>query len=108
MDGKRISTVLLAKFKACGKLAQGKIRNLSVGGLFVGTASIPPTGETVRLRFRAPDGNIVDVSGLVWWTTAQSKDRKHRVPGFGLRLIDANPAYEQAVRGMVKAQSARF
>ena len=52
MEGKRVSTVLVAKFKACGKLADGKIRNLSLGGLFVGTKSIPPTGETVRVRFR--------------------------------------------------------
>jgi uncharacterized protein (TIGR02266 family) len=107
MEGKRVSTVLVAKFKACGKLADGKIRNLSLGGLFVGTRSIPPTGETVRVRFRMPDGHLVDVSGMVWWTTRQS-DGPHRVPGFGLRLMDRHPRYEQGVRSMLQAQAARF
>ena len=107
MEGKRVSTVLVAKFKACGKLADGKIRNLSLGGLFVGTKSIPPTGETVRVRFRLPDGPLIDVSGMVWWNTRQS-DGPHRVPGFGLRLMDAHPEYEKGVRRMLQAQSARF
>ncbi len=107
MESKRVSTMLVAKFKACGKLGEGKIRNLGLGGLFVGTPSIPPSGETVRVRFRLPDGQMADVSGMVWWTTKQDAGR-HRVPGFGLRLIDADPAYEKAVRQMVEADASRF
>lgn len=107
MESKRVSTVLMAKFKACGKLGVGKIRNVSLGGLFLGTPSIPPTGETVRVRFRGPDGGDVDVSGMVWWTTAQSGGR-HRVPGFGLRVIDASPAWEKAVRRLFEQQASRF
>lgn len=107
MDSKRITTVLAARFKACGQAGVGKIRNLSLGGLFVGTASIPPQGETVRVRFRMPDGAAVDVAGMVWWTTAEAGGR-HRVPGFGLRLMDADPTYEQAVRRLLQAEAARI
>jgi uncharacterized protein (TIGR02266 family) len=108
MEGKRVSTVLMARFAACGKLAEGKIRNLSLGGLFVGTSSIPPEGESVRVRFRLPNGGAeVDVAGMVWWTTRSSGGR-HRVPGFGLRLIDADPTYEEGVRDLIRSQATRF
>lgn len=108
MESKRISTLLMARFRACGKLKEGKIRNLSLGGLFVGTTAIPPTGESVKVGFRLPDGRAVSVSGLVWWTTKQKSERGHRTPGFGLRLIETDPIYEQAVRGLVAAEAARF
>jgi len=107
VESKRISTVLMTKFKACGKLAEGKIRNLSLGGLFVGTSSIPPMGETVKLRFRMPDGETVDVAGMVWWNTKECAGR-HRMPGFGLRLIDSGSDYEKGVRRMIEAEAARF
>jgi uncharacterized protein (TIGR02266 family) len=107
MEGKRVSTVLMAKFAACGKLGEGKIRNLSLGGLFVGTKSIPPEGESVRVRFRLPDGPEVDVAGMVWWTTRRSEGR-HRVPGFGLRLIESDPTYEDGVRRLLQSRAQRI
>jgi uncharacterized protein (TIGR02266 family) len=110
MDNKRVATLLKARFKAGKKLGEGKIFNLSLGGLFVGTASIPPQGESVRVQFRLPEGNQVDVAGLVWWTTeSQTRTgRRHRMPGFGLRLIESPPAYEQSVRKMIEARAARI
>jgi uncharacterized protein (TIGR02266 family) len=110
VENKRIATLLKARFKAGRKLGEGKIWNLSLGGLFVGTDSIPPQGEAVRLRFRLPEGQTVDVSGLVWWTTSTQtrSGRRHRLPGFGLRLIDSPPDYEKAVRRMLEAESVRF
>jgi len=107
MEDKRISTLISAKFRARGRTCVGKIRNLSQGGLFVGTKAIPPQGESVQLRFRLPDGGVADVSGLVWWTTARG-DRRHRVPGFGLRLIGANRAYRKALTQMLRAEAAHI
>jgi uncharacterized protein (TIGR02266 family) len=110
MESKRIATLLKARFKAGGKVGEGKIWNLSLGGLFVGTQSIPPQGESVRVQFRLPEGHTVELAGLVWWTTATQarSGRRHRLPGFGLRLIDSPPAYEQAVRKLIEARSARI
>ena len=56
------------------------------------------------MGFRLPNGRIADVSGVVWWTTG----REHRLRGFGLRLIDTNPDYDEAVEQLVAAQAARF
>jgi Tfp pilus assembly protein PilZ len=61
---------------------------MSEGGLFVGTASVPEEGENVDLSFRAPGGDEVSLSGLVWWTTNDGNGKGHRTPGFGLRLLD--------------------
>jgi len=108
MESKRIPTLLKARFKAGGKLGEGKIRNVSLGGLFVGTDAIPSQGEAAKVRFRMPDGNAVEVSGFVWWTTTQDRSRRHRAPGFGLRLIDSNPAYEQAVRRLIQSKAVRI
>jgi uncharacterized protein (TIGR02266 family) len=107
MEDKRISTVLPARFRARGRTCMGKIRNVSQGGLFVGTQAIPPQGESVRVRFRLPDGGTADVSGLVWWSTAQGEGH-HRVSGFGLRLIQSNRAYRKALTRMVRAEASRI
>ena len=45
-----------------------------------------PSLKSIWLR-----GDEVEVSGLVWWTTAEG--RGHPNPGFGLRLLDPTDAY---------------
>ena len=91
----RIRTAIKAEFEAGEISGSGQIRNVGDGGLFVGTARIPAQGDTVRLQFKGPDGAALDVSGLVWWTTAEGGS--HRVPGFGLRLLDDSEDYRAFV-----------
>jgi uncharacterized protein (TIGR02266 family) len=90
MEHRRIRTCIETEFEVRGHRAQGKIKNMSEGGLFVSTASIPEEGESVDLTFRVPGGEETSVSGLVWWTTNGGDDKRHRTPGFGLRLLDEN------------------
>ena len=86
MESDRIRTSIETEFEVDGHRAQGRIRNVSEGGLFVGTTSVPEAGENVDLNFRGPGGREVCLSGLVWWTTKDGG--RHRTPGFGLRLLD--------------------
>lgn len=59
-------------------LLEAVLVNLSEGGAGIvtnpndfGTAAFPATGEEVEMRFALPDnGEILDVSGIVVWTTA--------------------------------------
>jgi hypothetical protein len=88
MEYRRIRTCIETEFAVGGHRAQGKIKNMSEGGLFVGTTSIPEEGETVDLTFRAPGAKEVRLSGLVWWTTNGADGKEHRTPGFGLWLLD--------------------
>jgi Tfp pilus assembly protein PilZ len=86
------------EFRAGKVSGRGKIRNLGEGGLFVNTASVPPQGESVSVRFTSPLEGALEVSGLVWWTTG----RNHKTPGFGVRLLDADDRYQRLVRGLLR------
>jgi hypothetical protein len=97
---RRVRTAIRTEFEAGGRSGKGKITNVAEGGLFVGTASIPDQGETVELHFSTPTGRRVDLSGLVWWTTAQTNPELHKLPGFGLCLLDESDDYSRFVRSL--------
>jgi Tfp pilus assembly protein PilZ len=97
---RRIRTAIRTEFEVGGRSGKGKITNVAEGGLFVGTASIPEQGETVELRFSTPSGRRLAVSGLVWWTTAQTHPDRYKLPGFGLRLLEESDDYDRFVRSL--------
>jgi len=103
----RIRTSIPAEFEVNGHRARGRIRNVSEGGAFVGTVSIPEQGESVELNFRAPDGREVRLSGLVWWTTDDRRGRAHPAPGFGVRLVEDNEEFRQFCEGLQSPTSLR-
>ena len=95
-DRKR--TRIPTEFKAGGLEGRGKVRNVSEGGLFVGTREIPPQGETVMLSLSVPGRQPIEVSGMVWWTTQDGG--RHADPGFGLRILDEDDEYRRMVDGL--------
>jgi Tfp pilus assembly protein PilZ len=95
---RRARTAFDTEFRAGSIEGRGKIRNLGEGGLFVTTASVPPQGESVQVRFNSPTEGAMELSGLVWWTTT----RRHPTPGFGVRLLDADDRYQRLVRGLLR------
>jgi len=101
MADKRIRTVIKTDFVAGDLKAQGKIRNLCAGGLFVRTPVVPEQGDSIRLRFRAPTGTRVDVAGLVWWTTVE-RGLNDRQAGFGVRVLDASDDYEALIKMLLR------
>ena len=101
MKHERFRTSIPAEFAAGEIKATGQIRNLNEGGLFVGTASIPAQGETVQLNFSVPGGARIELSGMVWWTTTDSKEQRHRHPGFGLRLLEENADYRSWIESLL-------
>ncbi len=102
MDDPRVETEIQAEFLAGPLRANGKIRNLGENGLFVGTNTIPEQGEAVRLRFTAPGGDYVRVSGLVWWTSRDPDAREDVTPGFGMRLLAASPTYRMLISELLR------
>lgn len=88
MPSERVLTSIEAEFRTGSVRARGKIKNVSEGGLFIGTASIPDEGDPVDVAFRNRKGQAIKLSGFVWWTTRG--ESHHRRPGFGLRLLDAD------------------
>ena len=96
MAQSRFRTALRADFRAGRLIAQGQIRNVAQGGMFVGTPKLPAEGETVAVEFRSPDGDRIRATGIVWWTRS-SGNLDGRAAGFGVRLIDASASYEAFV-----------
>ncbi len=102
MDDRRVETAIQTEFATSELRATGKIRNLGENGLFVGTRTIPGQGEPVRLRFTAPGGDYVRVSGLVWWTSRDPDARDDVTPGFGMRLLAVSPTYRMLISELLR------
>lgn len=94
MTHDRIRTKIPAQFKAGALSGRGDVRNVSDGGLFVGTLEIPEEGSEVELTIRAPGKAEVVVHGLVWWTAPAGRARRC---GFGLRLLDEQEEFQRLV-----------
>jgi Tfp pilus assembly protein PilZ len=103
MADERIQTALQTRFEAGPVRASGEIGNVGPGGLFVGTPSIPETGEKVELCFEEPGGQRVDVAGVVWWTTDCQEVPGGQPPGFGVRLVNAGETYRELLRRLRRA-----
>lgn len=85
-------TVIPTEFRTASLCGTGNVRNVSDGGLFVGTSAIPDEGDSVELKLNAPGEPPIEVSGLVWWTTSQLEAPSAR-SGFGLRLLGQSEQY---------------
>lgn len=70
---------------------------MSMGGLFVGTLSVPQEGAAVEVELRAPGKIAVAVQGLVWWTAPAGRSKR---PGFGLRILDEDEGYQRLVSSL--------
>jgi hypothetical protein len=92
MTEPRTRTLIPTEFRAPGLSGKGNVRNVSDGGLFVGTSAIPDEGECVELKINAPGEPLIEVTGLVWWTTSQLEVPNAR-SGFGLRLLAQSEPY---------------
>jgi Tfp pilus assembly protein PilZ len=99
MTQPRMRTVIPTEFHASSLSGRGKVRNVSDGGLFVGTSAIPQEGDTVELKLSAPGKPPIEVTGLVWWTTSNLEAPNAR-SGFGLRLLDQNEQYLRLVKSL--------
>jgi Tfp pilus assembly protein PilZ len=102
MNEERFATKIPTTIVAESLRTNGKIRNLSSGGLFVGAASVPEQGDTVLLQFDAPNGESVKARGLVWWTTINQEVQGRRITGFGVRLLWASGTYQRLLEQLVR------
>ena len=97
MATERILTSIPVDFEGLESAGSGVIQNLGLGGLFVGSRTIPAEGEPVSLHFALPGEIEISLTGMVWWTTDSGPKERSANPGFGLRLVDPNEDYEEAV-----------
>lgn len=98
----RFTTKIPATIVSRSLEAKGKIRNLSSGGLFVGTESVLEQGDPVVVKFDAPNGESVKARGLVWWTTMDREVYGRTITGFGVRLTWASGEYRRLIEQLVR------
>jgi hypothetical protein len=90
---KRTVTRIPAVFAGGATHGNGHIKNVSLEGLFLRTDTLPVTGDVVNVAFFIPDGNTVEVSGTVRWTTAELDPAQGAKPGFGMHIDKHSLAY---------------
>ena len=97
MTSERVRTKIPAEFDANGFKGRGEVRNVSEGGLFVGTLHIPEEGSCVELTLQQPGKAAIEVSGLVWWTAPAGRANPS---GFGLRVLGEDEGFQRLVESV--------
>ena len=98
MSQPRYDTSISTRFQLGSLAAEGNIENAGPGGVFVRTATIPERGEKVWLSFQGPHGEVVEASGVVWWTTLDVRARQQARQGFGVRLVASSGDYRKLLK----------
>ncbi len=93
---KRHGTRLSALFLCGPKNGNGRIKNLSNAGLFMRTeARLPLPGAPIQVLIRRPNGEKLEVVGVVRWTTEQIPADRAAIPGFGMMIDPVTDQYRQ-------------
>jgi hypothetical protein len=101
----RLSRPVNAAFVAGTARGQGRILDVSQGGIFVRSALLPSGGTTVAAALELPSGRTIAVQGVVQWNTAHLETRLES-SGFGVRLTLVPPEYLGFVDGALSAADA--
>jgi hypothetical protein len=98
MPEPRLDTYIWADITFENGTGEGSIQNVGPGGLFVRSSTIGKTGDDVRLSFEGPDGEVVEVVGVIWWTKHNLEGRGPGLHGFGVRLTASSGNYRSLLR----------
>jgi len=89
---RRTVTRIPATFASGDTHGNGYVKNVSRGGVFLRTDTLPAPGAPVSILFHAPNGTKVEIAGVVRWTTDQLPEETN-FAGFGMQLEGDNEAY---------------
>jgi uncharacterized protein (TIGR02266 family) len=87
----RVPANITATVRTGGKAAikAGRIRNISLGGVFVEIPEPLPFGTDVDIEFSLPSGaGVLRCKGFVVWSTKDDPDKADGKQGIGVRLTD--------------------
>jgi len=83
----------------------GLSRDLSRGGVFVGTYQPQPPGTEVTVHFVLPNGHAVKARGIVRWTVDARNDMP---PGMGIAFQDLGPEDLNAIVEFCEARAPLY
>ena len=94
----RYDTSIETRFELGSLAGEGNIENAGPGGVFIRSATIPERGEKVWISFEGPHGEVVEASGVVWWTTLDPTAGVQQRQGFGVRLVASSGDYRKLLK----------
>lgn len=92
-DQPRVPVFLDVAWEGTGQLT-ARTSDLSLGGCFIDTVSRVTEGETVRFRLRMPDGDWLQLMGVVAYTYPNI--------GFGLRFVDMSTEAQSKLKQLIE------
>lgn len=90
---RRRKTEMKVEFSQGALRGTGVIHDVSPRGMFVRSTSVPGTGPMLRLTVNLPEGRTLVLTGRVV-RGATTISSSATAPGFGLRLVEDSPEYE--------------
>jgi hypothetical protein len=103
MSEPRYDTHISARFAMGSLTGEGSIENAGPGGVFIRSRTIPDRGEKVWISFQGPSGELVEASGIVWWTSLDAQARALDLSGFGVRLVASSGDYRRLLKRLARA-----
>lgn len=85
-----------------GRVVEGRVQDVSTGGIYVTTSAPVREGESLVLRFALPTGEIVRSVALVRW--AKAAEDAQRV-ALGLEFTDLSTIFREAIEDYIKRAS---
>ena len=90
-EHKRIDASISVKVKSPDgrRESSEKIRNISLGGIFIEMKDPLAFGTDIDLEFSLPvNPRLINCKGFVVWSTKESPERGQGMKGIGVRLMD--------------------
>jgi uncharacterized protein (TIGR02266 family) len=96
---KRIPKKIKSQVTAPDVLTYSTARNVSDGGLFISTPDPIAPGTEIELSLKLPDGEFVNITGIVRWTKDESDDGEPA--GMGIEFETLSDENSSKVRSLI-------
>ncbi len=84
----------------------GRIRNVSLGGVFIEMDDLPGFGTEFNLTFSLPvEPRNITCTGYVVWTTKDRADAMDGMQGVGVRLADIGVSEMRALKEFIDGKT---
>lgn len=104
MDNKRkeerISKSVKSEVRTDESMTYSSTVDLSKSGIFISTPEPLSEGAEINLSFTLPEGNSVDMKGVVRWIREDGDDSKKA--GMGIEFIGSSPDQISAINRIIK------
>ena len=96
----RHSVDIVVDYTTSAFFTDGRMTNISRGGLFIETPDPLPIHSTVALNLYLPEiGTVLNVEGRVIWTYDMKKGTARLMTGSGIKFVGMTAAQRQTLEG---------